>query len=333
MASLFQPDASQFSALKSAPKTIVITGGSSGIGLATATLLSQLNPNHNLVLIDLKGPPSSFTHSRDHLLVHTCNITSWKDQRAGFEKAYEKFGRIDAVFVNAGIAEYEDQFFTDAKDADGKLKEPDRRVLNIDMDAASDTTKLAIHYLRKNKEGGQIAMTASLAGYLASAGAPLYSAAKHGKISIVSYILEHDGDRLTDLGIVGLMRALKQECAKLNIAISVVAPAITVTPILTDNNRSYRGKIAPEEYAQQMEKVGVPINKPESIALAVCWLFNEGQAANGAGIFVQANRFVDLERGLAKTREQWMSREMLDLFRGGRSAPLFQRLGEEKAKI
>jgi hypothetical protein len=33
------------------------------------------------------------------------------------------------------------------------------------------------------------------------------------------------------------MRALKQECLKLNIAISVVAPAITVTPILTANNR------------------------------------------------------------------------------------------------
>lgn len=84
------------------------------------------------------------------------------------------------MFVNAGIAEYKDQFFNDEVDNEGKLKEPDRRVLNIDMDAASDTTKLAIHYLRKNKEGGTIAMTASLAGYLASAGAPLYSAAKHG---------------------------------------------------------------------------------------------------------------------------------------------------------
>ena len=124
------------------------------------------------------------------------------------------------------------------------------------------------------------------------------------------------------------MRALKQECAKVNIAISVVAPAITVTPILTGENR--RGGEPPEVYAKRMESVGVPINKAESIALAVCWLFNEGQAANGAGIFVQSNRFVDLERGLAKTREQWMSREMLDLFRGGRKAPLFQRLDSEK---
>lgn len=242
-------------------------------------------------------------------MVHTCNITSWRDQRAAFEAGYIKFGRIDAVFVNAGIAEYKDQFFTDELDRDGKLKEPDRRVLNIDMDAASDTTKLAIHYLRKNPEGGSIALTASLAGYLASAGAPLYSAAKHG--------------------IVGLMRALKQECAKLKISVSVVAPAITVTPILTTNNRSHHSSRSPSDYAKEMSAVGVPINKPESIALAVCWLFNEGIKANGAGIFVQADKFVDFERGLAKTREAWMSKEMLDDFRGGRNAPLFQRLDSE----
>lgn len=309
---LFQPDANAFHTLKSTPKTIVITGGSSGIGLATANLLSSLNPKHNLVLIDLQAPPSSFKHDASRVLVHTCNITSWADQRAGFEAAYAKFGRIDCVFVNAGIAEYEDQFFNDELDGAGKLKEPDRRVLNIDMDAASDTTKLAIHYLRKNgAQGGQIALTASLAGYLASAGAPLYSAAKHG--------------------VVGLMRALKQECAKLHIAISIVAPAITVTPILTRNNR--RIPAEPDVYASQMAKVGVPINKPESIALAVCWLFDQGSAGNGAGVFVQADRFVDLERGLAKSREAWMGKEMLELFRGGRAAPLFERLDAGKSKI
>lgn len=131
------------------------------------------------------------------------------------------------------------------------------------------------------------------------------------------------------------MRALKQECAKLSISISVVAPAITVTPILTRNNRRMNGAPA-SQYAAEMAKVGVPINKPESIALAVCWLFNEGKGGNGAGIFVQADRFVDLERGLAKSRESWMGREMLDLFRGGRGAPLFARIeaGEKaKAKI
>ena len=97
----------------------------------------------------------------------------------------KKFGGLDHVFLNAGIAEYGDQFFRDELDTDGLLKEPDRRTIDIDIRAANDTAKLAIHYMRKDgpgqKKGGTIVMTASLAGYLASAGAPLYSAAKHGK--------------------------------------------------------------------------------------------------------------------------------------------------------
>lgn len=91
------------------------------------------------------------------------------------------------MFVNAGIAEYKDQFFKDELDEQGKLQEPDRRVYDVDLAAANDTVKLAIHYMRKNKNGGNIVLTASLAGYLASAGAPLYSAAKHGSLLLFQY--------------------------------------------------------------------------------------------------------------------------------------------------
>jgi hypothetical protein len=88
------------------------------------------------------------------------------------------------------------------------------------------------------------------------------------------------------------MRALKQETAKLHISIAVIAPAITVTPILSTGYRE-AGR-DPSVYAAEMAQKGVPINKVESIALAACWIFNQGMAANGAGIFVQADRFVDL---------------------------------------
>lgn len=126
------------------------------------------------------------------------------------------------------------------------------------------------------------------------------------------------------------MRALKQETAKLNIAVSVIAPGITLTPILKENREAEIETL--DEWAVKMRKVGVPINKAESIALSVGYLIDCGIKANGMGVLIQADKMMELERGLAKSREAWMGKEMLDLFRGGRDAPLFPRM-DEKSKI
>jgi len=282
-------------------KHILITGGSSGIGAATALLFHSLSDTNKITIVD-RSPPkkSSPLSSSPRVVFQQCDITSWPAQRAAFKASVAKFGAPDAVYVNAGIAEHGDQFFKDEFDADGELKEPNRITVDIDMHAANDTVKLALYHMRKGGKGGSIVMTASLAGYLASAGAPLYSAAKHG--------------------IVGLMRALKNDTATLGIAISVVAPGITVTPILTGARETGQ---SPEAWAKHMQKVGVPINSAESIALAVGHLVNLGIKGNGQGILIQADRMVDLEAGIAKTRNVWMGEEMLSLFRGGRTAPLF----------
>jgi NAD(P)-dependent dehydrogenase (short-subunit alcohol dehydrogenase family) len=167
------------------------------------------------------------------------------------------------------------------------------------MNAANDTVKLAIYYLRKNGQaGGTIVLVASLAGYLASAGAGLYSAAKHG--------------------IVGLMRALKNDTATHNIAMSVVAPGISLTAILPT-----RGK-TPKAWTDEMKALGVPINSAEDVALAVVWLMGSGMKGNGKGLLIQDGKCADLEEGLAKSRSLWMGEEMLRLFRSGRNAPLFE---------
>jgi NAD(P)-dependent dehydrogenase (short-subunit alcohol dehydrogenase family) len=290
-------------------KTALITGGCSGIGLHTAILLHSLG--NNIVIIDRQPPSTTAPEpskapqsllSSPRFLFHRADITSWVEQRAGFEAAIKKFGKIDLVYVNAGIAEYGDQFFKEELEPSTKLlKEPDRRVIDIDLQAADDTVRLAIHYLRRNgkETGGSIVMTASLAGYLASAGAPLYSAAKHG--------------------VVGLMRALKNDTATLGIACSVVAPAITLTPIISGRKEGQ----SLQDWAEKMRAQGVPINSPEEIARAVVWLFGQGMGGNGKGLLVQAGKVADLEAGIAKTRGQWMGEEMLELFRGGRQAPLF----------
>lgn len=167
----------------------LITGGAAGIGLQTALLLHSISPTNKVILLDRQQPnkqqaPRDFLES-NRVLALQCDITDWRSQREAFETGFQRFGAIDNVFVNAGIAEYKDQFFKDELDDEGKLKEPDHRVYDVDLSAANDTLKLAIHYMRKkrsNGQGGNIVMTASLAGYLASAGAPLYSAAKHGSL-------------------------------------------------------------------------------------------------------------------------------------------------------
>lgn len=168
----------------------LITGGAAGIGLQTALVLHSISPTNKVILLDRQAPnkqkaPQDFLES-DRVLALQCDVADWRSQREAFETGFQRFGAIDNVFVNAGIAEYKDQFFKDDLDDEGKLQEPDRRVYDVDLSAANDTLKLAIHYMRKKRssggQGGNIVMTASLAGYLASAGAPQYSAAKHGSL-------------------------------------------------------------------------------------------------------------------------------------------------------
>jgi NAD(P)-dependent dehydrogenase (short-subunit alcohol dehydrogenase family) len=293
--------------------TILITGGASGIGLATASFL-HTSGNNNVVVLDRASCSPEIKDLTDstRFLYVQCDVTSWSSQRAAFAKGASHFGRLDCVFVNAGVAEMGEQIFTDHLDGNGELQEPDRRTIDIDIRAVGDTLKLAMYHLRNDSDiktgkrkgsgkgkGGSVVMTASLAGYLASAGAPLYSAAKHG--------------------VVGYLRALKGDCAKVGIAISVIAPGITLTPIIMGRREGQ----SLQEWGKDMGNRGVPINNAETIALAVAYIMGLGMKASGSGYLIQANRVQELEGGIAETREQWMGKEMLDLFRGGRNAPLF----------
>lgn len=115
------------------------------------------------------------------------------------------------------------------------------------------------------------------------------------------------------------MRALKNDTATLNISVSVVAPGITLTDIISGRDP---GESLPD-WAKRMRAVGVPINDPGEVATAVIWLMSLGMGANGKGMLIQAGKVADLEEGIAKNRKTWMGAEMLELFRGGRTAPLF----------
>jgi hypothetical protein len=126
------------------------------------------------------------------------------------------------------------------------------------------------------------------------------------------------------------MRSLKPDTKKFSIAISVLAPAITVTPLITSQEE--RKSTSLDQEVSRLKESGVPINRPETVALAVGYIINGGMQSNGKGILVQADRMTDLELGYAKSRESIMGKEMLTIFRGGLGAETYRRI-DTKAKI
>ena len=77
------------------PRTVLITGGSKGIGLATARAFAALGDNV-AVTYNSSPPP-------DDLFAVKCDVTSASDVDAAFTSVEEKFGPVGILVSNAGI--------------------------------------------------------------------------------------------------------------------------------------------------------------------------------------------------------------------------------------
>jgi len=187
-------------------KVVVLTGGSSGIGLATVKLLLSLGAL--VVSGDLNAPAES-----GPLFVKT-NVTKWSDLAALFKKAKETHGRIDYVFANAGIGPRAN-YLELATDANGDLVEPSHEVLDVNLNSVVNTAVLALHYLKQQPEGGSIVLMGSSTG-LQPLRAADYSIAKHG--------------------VLGLGRGISKlvSIAKLPIRVNTLMPSWTSSQILPD---------------------------------------------------------------------------------------------------
>ncbi|KAF1945261.1 NAD(P)-binding protein [Clathrospora elynae] len=190
-----------------AGKVAIITGGSSGIGLATVELLSSLGCL--VVSGDIQAPPAV----GEFLFVQT-DVRSWTDLTKLFKAAKDKHGRIDYVFANAGIGPRAD-YLNLAVDEAGELQEPNKDTLDINLNSVVNTVTLAGHYLKENAEGGSIVIMGSSTG-LHPVRAADYSTAKSG--------------------VLGWGRGYARvvEAAGLPIRVNTLAPSWTATQVLPD---------------------------------------------------------------------------------------------------
>lgn len=237
-------------------KKAFITGGNSGIGLATAKLFVDegaevIITGRNQETLDeavkLLGPKAHGIRA---------DVTDSAARKAAFKTAGEKFGKLNIVFANAGIPGN-----TTAGKSDEQLFE---QIINTNLTSVFFTVQDALPYLN---DGASVILNGSVIGTLGQAGYSAYAAAK--------------------AGVRALARTLAADLSPRGIRVNVVAPGATKTPIWGRGGRSEEQLTGVE---QQFSKV-IPLGRmgeAEEIAKAVLFLASDDSS------YVQAvELFVD----------------------------------------
>jgi NADP-dependent 3-hydroxy acid dehydrogenase YdfG len=172
-------------------KVLLITGASSGIGAETARhaakegyrlALCARSKDKLDALVDELGADRAFAT--------TCDVTDFEDQRKMVRAVIDHFGRIDAVFANAGTGGEPGGF-------SGAPVESWKTMVDVNILGAAYTLRASLEEIKKNK--GHVLLTGSVAGRRTLAGS-MYSATKWA-VSAIGYgvraELEGTGVRVT----------------------------------------------------------------------------------------------------------------------------------------
>ncbi|OQO12798.1 hypothetical protein B0A48_02262 [Cryoendolithus antarcticus] len=162
----------------------VITGASSGIGLATATALLVRGKWH-VYLLDRNPPPADFLSSTYEATYIETDVTEFASLASAFRKIFDARSHLDFVFANAGIALHPDNLTSAAGTTkDEHPATPDLTLLDVNLKGVIYTSHLARHYFHLSTAGKErnLIITASMAGFYASPSVPVYTASKHAAV-------------------------------------------------------------------------------------------------------------------------------------------------------
>jgi 3-oxoacyl-[acyl-carrier protein] reductase len=168
-------------------RTVLVTGGARGIGLAVARRFAAMGDNV-AVTYNTSPPP-------DDLFGVACDVTSADSVDAAFTAVEERFGPVEVLVSNAGITK------------DGLLlkmsEESFTSVIDTNLTAAYRVAKRATPSMLRARSG-RIILVSSVVGLLGAAGQANYAASK--------------------AGLVGFARSLARELGSRSITVNVVAP-------------------------------------------------------------------------------------------------------------
>ena len=223
-------------------KVAIVTGASSGIGRAIALGYASLGAS--VVVSDTNTAGSEETvrliHNRGgKALFASADVSSAVDCEELVAVALAEYGRLDIACNNAGIGG--DVAPTADYPLDGW-----NRVIAINLTGVFHCMKYEIPAMLKNG-GGAIVNIASILGAVGFAGAPAYTAAKHG--------------------IVGLTKTAALEYAAQGVRVNAVGPGFIHTPMIS----ALEGDAATREQLIAQHPIG-RLGEPGEVAALVMWL-------------------------------------------------------------
>eukprot|EP00616_Rhizochromulina_sp_CCMP1243_P003542 CAMPEP_0118997806 /NCGR_PEP_ID=MMETSP1173-20130426/62436_1 /TAXON_ID=1034831 /ORGANISM="Rhizochromulina marina cf, Strain CCMP1243" /LENGTH=274 /DNA_ID=CAMNT_0006949269 /DNA_START=105 /DNA_END=925 /DNA_ORIENTATION=- len=173
----------------------LVTGGGSGIGQAVALRLSEQGYDVTVADLSLEGALQTAAMRRasgGQVVAVQCDVTDSVRLREVFGEHEKRFGGLDLVVNNAGIAE-NTPFFED-----DETKSNWRQVIDVDLAAVLEGTKLAVAAMRRPHSGGRlggvVVNVASAAGVFPLPFQPVYSAVKAAVVMLSRCLapLAHD---------------------------------------------------------------------------------------------------------------------------------------------
>ena len=227
-------------------KVALVTGGTSGIGRATA--LAFAKEDAKVVVTGRREKEGTETiqlvkdAGGEGFFIKT-DVSKEADVRMMVEKIVKAYGRLDYAFNNAGIEQLPSQLVE-------QTEETFDQIMDINVKGVWLSMKYEIPQMLNNG-GGAIVNMASVAGLIGFPGVPIYIASKHA--------------------VLGLTKSLALDYAKSGIRINAVSPAA----IETDMVDRFVGK---EGEARQQLTAMHPVGRmgrPEEIADAVIYLCSD----------------------------------------------------------
>ncbi|WOH38584.1 SDR family oxidoreductase [Thalassotalea fonticola] len=222
-------------------KVVIVTGASAGIGRATALEFANQGAKVALADINQAGIEATAQLIKDNggeVLVVVTNVANMQDCQNMVDKTVEKYGKLDVIFNNAGIA-------GERALVEDTTTEMWQKVIDINLNGVFFCTKAAIPAMLENGSG-VIINTASVDGLVGMSTISPYVAAKHG--------------------VVGLTKSTALEYSRKGIRCVAVCPGYIVTDMTEES-------FANEE--KELFNSMIPLGRgatPQEVANFVTWL-------------------------------------------------------------